>query len=295
MKISENILYLCLAAVLSVACKDTYILYDTNQKGHLYFETFGNPAISFSLVEDTELTYNVPFRLMGMPYDTDKEFLVSFIEAEEGETIEVGSEKVPVISAIRGTDFETSNFVLPAGQVSGNITVTISRQEKMKSNYLSIWMRIEENEDFMPLAADSSDQTKILTPEFRLFVNDGDPVCPSWWAASADYFGWQMYSGKFHPEKYRKFLELFWETEQTNPVFYQTCVDMYGRNLDKEGIDMAFFVKTNATAWATYVLIPLYEYYKAYYAEHPDDPNVEVMEDRGTAGNYWKNPIGLLR
>lgn len=295
MRTSVHTILFCLAAISAVACKDTFILYDTGQKGHLYFETSGNQSVSFSLIEDTEMTYNVPFKLMGMPYDTDKEFKVTFLESAEGETIEVGTDKIPVVTAVMGKDFETSSFILPAGQVEGTITLTLHRQEIMQKNYVSIWMRIEENEDFRPLAPDDSDQKKILTPEFRLFVSDGDPVCPAWWAASKELLGWQMYSGKFHAEKYRKFLELFWGIEEVNPVFYQTCVDMYGRNLDKEDIPMAFFATTNATAWATYVLIPLYEYYKKYYAEHPDDPNVELMEDRGAIGTYWKNPIGLLR
>lgn len=80
-----------------------------------------------------------------------------------------------------------------------------------------------------------------------------------------------------------------------NPVFYQECVDRYGENLDKEGIAKNFIQLENPTVWASYVLIPLCEYYKTYYAEHPDDPNYEEIKSSGSSGTYWKDPIALLR
>lgn len=90
-------------------------------------------------------------------------------------------------------------------------------------------------------------------------------------------------------------LELFKKTETLNPSFYETCVERYGENLDKEDIKASFFASENPSAWATFVLIPLREYFQAYYEEHPDDPNIEVFADRGAAKEYWGNPIKLLR
>ena len=52
-----------------------------------------------------------------------------------------------------------------------------------------------------------------------------------------------------------------------------------------------FWRKRYASAWARYVFIPLYEYYAAWYAAHPDDPDVEPV---GTVNQNarigWSSP-----
>lgn len=197
---------LAVAALLSsVSCKDTYILYDTAQKSHLYFETSGSPSVSFSLSAANELKYDIPVKVMGTVVGTDREFKIDFKAAEPGETVSVGGKEIPVVTAVRGEDFEISGLKIPAGSPEGKITLTLKRTEKMMDNYASIWFSIIETDAFLPIAPDSSDIRKILTPEFRLFANDGEPACPAWWTASAgddDLFGWSMYIGKFYPSKF---------------------------------------------------------------------------------------------
>ena len=105
-----------------------------------------------------------------------------------------------------------------------------------------------------------------------------------------------MYLGKYYPAKYRKMLEFYHDMKAKNPIFYEDCLAKYGENLDKKGIKKSFFASENPAAWASYVLIPLCEYYKTWYSGHPDDPNVETIQTKpGTSGKYWRDPIALLR
>lgn len=86
------------ALILTLAgCKDTWLMYDTSQKDHLYFEvTSALPQVSFSLIEDQQIEYNVAVKMMGMPVDYDRTFSIEYIGADPDETITVGTEKIPV-------------------------------------------------------------------------------------------------------------------------------------------------------------------------------------------------------
>ncbi len=56
---------------------------------------------------------------------------------------------------------------------------------------------------------------------------------------------------------------------------------------------LKFWRQTYMSAWAGSVFCPLYEYYEKYYAEHPDDPNFEVMgSDKVNINNRvgWGDP-----
>lgn len=299
----KNIIFrlalVAVSALTTTSCKDTWLMYNPAQQDRLYFEvTSDRPQVSFSLIQDQQIQYGVTVKMMGMPVDYDRTFAVEYVDVDPDETIAVGNEQIPVISARSGTDFELGALTLPAGAVETSIPLTLHRQEIMKTKYLCVRFRIVETEEFLPLAADSSVVKKIKTPLFSLYVNDGDPACPDWWDASSTghpLFGWSMYVGRFHVAKFRKMLELYHEIEQKNPIFYQSCVERYGENLDKEGIAKNFFALENSAVWASYVLIPLYEYFKTYYAENPNDPNVETMASSGSSGTYWRDPIGLLR
>lgn len=284
--------------ILATSCDDTWIMYDTSQRDHLYFEVTTPPSLSFALLSEQEIKFSIPVRIMGMPAGHDRTFSLSFLEAEAGETLEINGRQIPVATGRPGTDYAINELRLPAGAVEGHVALTIFRQQIMKEKAVSIHFRIDETDEFLPLAPDSSDIRKLLIPEFRLYVTDDDPLCPDWWDSSNqsdDLFGWTRFTGNFYPEKFRKMLDLYWQMESANPVFFETCVEKYGRNLDKEGIKDAFFITENPSAWATYVLIPLYEYYKAYYAAHPDDPNIETFANSGSSGTYWQDPVGLLR
>ncbi|MFI3266835.1 MAG: DUF4843 domain-containing protein [Rikenellaceae bacterium] len=286
-------------AALFCSCDDTWLMYDTDQKSHLYFiDKSGTSQFSFALLQDQQSEYNMTVKLMGMPSDQDRTFDISYIDAEAGETLMSGSTEYPVVTAVEGEDFIMNDLVIPAGEVEVVIPITINRTDKMMDSFVKLQFEIVENDEFIPLAADSSESKEILTPMFTLYINDGEPSCPYWWDASTttyDLFGWTMYGGRFYPEKYLMFLELYWAIEEVNPVFYEYCEALYGRNLDNEGITNSFFSVSDGAVWATYVLIPLRDYYVEYYENNPDDPDIEVFASSGTSGSYWGDPIKLLR
>ena len=289
---------LCLTAltIMAAGCKGTWIMYDQEQKDHLYFEVTSATNVSFSLTDATTMTQIVPVKMMGMPRDHERVISLTWLDPEKAEA----EDGTGIVKAVEGTDFTVSDLVIPAGEICGNIVFTINRTEGMKTAIHDIRFSIAENDDFLPLKADSTSISKILTPVFDIKVSDGEPLCPDWWDATAgsgdDLKGWTMYLGKYYPAKFRKMLEFYHDMKAKNPIFYEDCLAKYGENLDKKGITKSFFASENPAAWASYVLIPLCEYYKTWYSGHPDDPNVETIQTKsGTVGKYWRDPIALLR
>ena len=289
---------LCLTAltIMAAGCKGTWIMYDQEQKDHLYFEVTSATNVSFSLTDATTMTQTVPVKMMGMPRDHERVISLTWLDPEKAEA----EDGTGIVKAVEGTDFTVSDLVIPAGEICGNIVFTINRTEGMKTAIHDIRFSIAENDDFLPLKADSTSISKILTPVFDIKVSDGEPLCPDWWDATAgsgdDLKGWTMYLGKYYPAKFRKMLEFYHDMKAKNPIFYEDCLAKYGENLDKKGITKSFFASENPAAWASYVLIPLCEYYKTWYSGHPDDPNVETIQTKsGTVGKYWRDPIALLR
>lgn len=296
----KKIIILFSTMLFLVSCEGTWLMYDTSQKDRLYIEVQQNPGVvSMALLPD-EVSYTIPVRLMGMPSGSDRYFSVEFIEAENDETILVDNVEVPVMTARKGTDFELSELVLPAGEVVAPVILTLKRQPEMADNYMSIKFRIVENEDFRPADYDDTDLQAIVSGQYHLYVTDGEVACPDWWDASTskeNLKGWTLYTGKFYPAKLRKLLEFYHDMENSNPDLYEQLVAQCGENLDKESLEALFFQKTNVAVWANYVMIPLYNYYKSYYEDeaNKDDPNKETFASSGSAGTYWKDPIGMLR
>lgn len=104
-------------------------MYDTSQKDHLYFEvTSALPQVSFSLIEDQQIEYNVAVKMMGMPVDYDRTFSIEYIDVDPDETITVGTTQIPVVTAQNGTDFELGALKLPAGDVEASIPLTFHRR-----------------------------------------------------------------------------------------------------------------------------------------------------------------------
>ena len=291
---------MCIAAALAlVSCQGTWLMYDTSQKDRLYFEVLPNPEeASFALITDETIDYRTTVRMMGMPVDYDRTFHIEYIPAKEGEMHNNGTTDMPVLTAREGVDFKMGELVIPAGAVEADVNITLLKSDEMDDNYMKLTFKVVEDEEFLPMDPDSTDLRAIASPQFSLLVNAGDPACPYWWNASAasdDLFGWSMYVGRFYPDKFRKMLEYYHAIEEKNPSLYEQLVVQYGENLDNEGLTVSFWASESPAMWATYVLLPLYNYYLDYYTAHPDDPNFETQGSSGTAGSYWRNPLSLLR
>ena len=290
------------AAFAAAGCSDNWQMYDTDQTPVIYFEeNLMTHSASFAMIPDDDISVQTTVYVMGMPSDRDRQYSVSYIEAEPDQVFAAGGVSYPVKTARPGTDFTLGDLVVPAGEVSGTLDITIHRQPEMsEGNYLMIGLKLSENEEFTPCAADSS-SSKILTPEYRYYVTDGEPSCPIWWRANAtSALGWHFNWGRFYPQKYRKLLEYYHETEQTCPAFFNYCVEHYGYYLDADpdkelNNNMnTFWRQAYMAAWAKYVAMPLYDYYKEWYAAHPDDPDYENMGDAYvniTRQEGWGDPL----
>ena len=238
---------------------------------------------SFALLTTDEIDVAANVYVMGNVSDVDRPFKVESVDTPDGTVLSFGGVEYPVISAREGVDFEVEDCVIPAGKVSTTINVKLKRQPEMKGgSYVRVHLRLVPYENFEPLPADTI-STTVMSPEFQLYVNDGDPACPTWWRpASSKPAGWDYDLGNFYPSKFRKLLEFYHKTAETNPTFYEYCVAHYGENLDAEpnadNFKMTrFWRQTYMAAWASEVFCPLFEYYEQYYKEHPDDPNIEPM------------------
>ncbi len=268
------------------ACQNTALMYDVTQAGTIYFvktTSADAPVCSFVFEAGDELTYEIPVKLMGMPRDYDREFTVVF-KQDTMTTIKAGGVSYPVETAELGKDFDIGKLVIPADSIGGKIVFTLHRIPEMMNTYRSVLIEIGTNENFIPLYGDY----------YRFFISDGDVPLPTWWnnggSGSNLVEGWQMYVGKFFPEKFRLMLDYYWEMEKTQPEFYEEAVSKYGKYLDKEGITAGFYQKDNPAVWAKYVLIPLYEYYKA----NPI-PTDSPFAEEGNQGEFWRDPVSLYR
>ncbi len=280
------------------SCKGTWVMYDTEQKSHLFFkDDISDKTISFAMVSsDEDIVVNTKVYLMGKPYDEDKTFSMKSLPCKENETIQVGDGKFNVFSATAGTDYDLCQLILPAGKTEAEIQITLHRNTQMlKNEYAKIHLQLIPDELFNVLPYDDYNKSEIISPDFILYVTDGEPTCPVWWTESKSKpVGWNYNLGNFYPEKYRRFMELFHETEKTCPVFYKAIVEMYGENLDNPEIKLTFWRQHFPNVWAKYVFGPLYDYYMEYYKQHPDDPHMEEMGNdsvnlKGRTG--WASPI----
>lgn len=122
----KNIIYPVIASLLFLtSCNGTWIMYDTDQNDHIYFQDRQQVLIkSFALLADDEIDVEAPVYIMGTVSDQDRPFKLESVPSEEGDTIVFGGITYPVISAREGVDFEVGDCVLPAGATSTKVSVT---------------------------------------------------------------------------------------------------------------------------------------------------------------------------
>ena len=214
-------LIVCLPFLAS--CDGTWVMYDNAQKDHLYFQDRIQTIMkSFALLSQDEIEVSANVYVMGNVSDVDRPFKVESVDTPEGTVLTFGGVEYPVISAREDVDFEVGDCVIPAGEVSTTVNVTLKRQPEMKNGgYVRVHLRLVPYENFEPLPADTTSGV-VMSPDFQVYVNDGDPACPTWWRPSASKpAGWDYDLGNFYPAKFRKLLEFYHKTAETNPTFYE--------------------------------------------------------------------------
>lgn len=100
----KNIIYPVIASLLFLtSCNGTWIMYDTDQNDHIYFQDRQQVLIkSFALLADDEIDVEAPVYIMGTVSDQDRPFKLESVPSEEGDTIAFGGITYPVISAREG-------------------------------------------------------------------------------------------------------------------------------------------------------------------------------------------------
>ena len=289
-------LILLLPVLLIAGCKGTWLMYDTTQTDRLYFTVEGEfNVVSFSLLTETSVDYEAAVTVLGTPKDHERKATLKVLEQAPG-TVQVGSETLTVQTAVQGVDYTLGELVIPAGSTTGKLSLKLLRNPGMVDVYKKIDIRIEPSDEFLPMDSDSTSMKAIITPELVLYVTDGEPSCPEWWKTEAggqDY-QWGAYYGTFKPAKFRKMLEYYHTIPQKNAPLYEELLVKYGYNIDNPGLERNFMSKQDQSVWATYVLIPLHDYYVAYYATHPEE--AETFAETGDlTTRTWGNPLRLLR
>ena len=173
-------LIVCLPFLAS--CDGTWVMYDNAQKDHLYFQDRIQTIMkSFALLSQDEIEVSANVYVMGNVSDVDRPFKVESVDTPEGTVLTFGGVEYPVISAREDVDFEVGDCVIPAGEVSTTVNVTLKRQPEMKNGgYVRVHLRLVPYENFEPLPADTTSSV-VMSPDFQVYVNDGDPACPTWW------------------------------------------------------------------------------------------------------------------
>ena len=140
----KRIYSLAAAALLFASCDGTWIMYDTAQKDHIYFQDREQTLVkSFALLADDEIKVEAPVYIMGDLSDKDRLFKIESVPSAEDDTIRFGGITYPVISAREGVDFEVGECVIPAGATSTKVTVTLKRQPEMKEGgYVRVLLKI---------------------------------------------------------------------------------------------------------------------------------------------------------
>ena len=78
--------------LLFSSCQNTGLMYDVSQPGTVYFVKKASadaPVCSFVFEVEDEITYEVPVKLMGMPCNYDREFVVT-LKQDTMTTIKAG-------------------------------------------------------------------------------------------------------------------------------------------------------------------------------------------------------------
>lgn len=279
---------LTIMLLLQYSCRqDTFVMYDEAQKPHLYFtkfDAFNIPQFSMVISSEDTYTYYVDVQIIGSPVDYDRVFELE-LHTDTMTMFKTGGISQNVVSARWNTDVSIGELVIPRNQIAARVPLIIHRQAVMAEKLVSALITVKEDANFRP-----------MTPNyFRLLISDSDLTQPKWWAnhyISNPIPGWSRYLGTFSPEKYRRFLNLFWAAEAEQPDFVRTTIESYGEYLydASETVKAGFYMLENATLWAHYVAIPLYDYCKA----NPIPGDCAFVET-GEQGTYWQDPRGMIR
>ena len=206
---TKILLFIGLALSLISCSEDTLITYqgEPDNTSGIYFQRtysyeLGTPnmtyidsaSYTFAGVNDLirEVQVNVPVRTLGNVSNVDRPFLVE-ASTEEG------------FNAVENVDFtiDYDNCIVPAGQSTAVVPVTILRTAKLTSTIVRFKLTLKENEHFKLYikeykASNVWNRTDRMIDASSYVIRFTEQyTIPSYWTFAATYFG------TWTPEKYK--------------------------------------------------------------------------------------------
>lgn len=177
---------ICCEKPLDAAYEQDARVYFFERQNDLVSTRITTKSYSFLLLPSTQTrdTVYVKIKTMGIPADYDR-FAI-------GKTVQEGTD------ATEGVDYDFIPGLIPAGAIEGNLPIVLYRNDKIKSQELTLNLTIGETADF-----------KGGVVEDNLFTYRwSDKLSkPANWS-SPQYFGIDNYFGSYSDVKYRFIIDV---------------------------------------------------------------------------------------
>lgn len=194
----SNIFLLLCTAFASFSCNNEDIDSYNTETSYIYFDVpyimnsdgtasnFREDSISYSFALDpedvTSTTLKVVVKTIGTARDYDRPYNVEVINET---TTATSSEWDPNV---------INNRSIKAGELTDTIRIDVQRTQALEDEWKQVYLRIIPNEDFA-LGYGNLEEVKVSFSDIL--------ARPDWWSS------WEYYFGEYHPEVYRKWIELY--------------------------------------------------------------------------------------
>lgn len=242
-------LIILLSAILNLSsCSETdYPLFDDSVINIYFTQDSVNYSFAFVPIEIKEHIVELPIQIIGNPSKENRTFTVEIVKEKTDATEDVHYRLPKQLS-------------IPADSITGIIPLTLLRDE-LKENEWEVTLRLVKDNNFIPIQENEAKTKNEITIAFSDIVKQ-----PSNWL---DYNNeWpSSILGPWNPLVYRKYMEFFQQTKETNPVFYQDMTNKYGTYLEREIFGGTDYTSGYNYTFKKYIFLPLYKYFNE---EHPE-------------------------
>jgi hypothetical protein len=107
-------------------------------------------TFAFSQPNVTSMLVPVPVAIMGTPSSVDRSYKVTILDSSTAATNKQFA-------------FQNSSFTIKAGKITDTIWVKFMRTPEMQTQVLSLYLRLDANENFIPNLADNLDVNGNIT------------------------------------------------------------------------------------------------------------------------------------
>lgn len=188
---------------------DSYIYFDIPYQLDSYGKetNIRQDSISYSFALDdasvTDTIIKVVVKVIGTPVNHDRSYKIEIVDKETTMTTEDWNAAV------------INNRVIKAGELTDTIFVNVKRNEKVKEQWVHAVLRIIPNEEFQ-IGYANLQTVKVSYSDIL--------AQPNWWSS------WESVFGEFCREKYRKWIELYYEGSDTT-LSFENGQPLYWNNM----------------------------------------------------------------